>query len=660
MKRFSFLLFVLFFIYTGSLFSQNQILLSDKEISKLLNTHKLKDENKKKIYIHEIYRDNNSLIPEELKGTYFVFFSSPALIDKSTKEKISSPLVYVKNQNDNQIIDILRIENGTTFSPYYESQSKYGNEYIKFDSKGRAFISVAQYSTRKYGVLMYSPVTNSKKFFPLPCIDYKVFDFEISEDGKHLIIQSQNDKDDWHPRNVFIYDTTTSNPPEQFFEHDISTTSLIHYRSNDQSFCFIAYYYLEPELCGTYVIHNKNGVYSKETSTYYSSLVYGEDIINFEKPLLYMDKQSEKLYAATYANHYLDINSDIFELSINNDNLNFNPSIELSGITIHAKSYDGREILMAQTPLGIRINGTDNQIYTLSNEQIKAYQNEEEYQKALNTELLKNGRLGSSISLLKIKYRQILFALGIFLVIVITALIFLIILYIKSKNKKNLKLEQKQILQIQEEEKAKISRDIHDTVVQDLRAIRVQAESIETQNSISQKRLIEDITNCIVKMRNICYNLTPAELATHSEGDNSKIELISIIDTLCRQFYTKTKIPCSIQIEENLEFPTFKKEVSTNIVRVFQEILNNIEKHSYATKTSVLVRSKTENDKRYLVIFVIDDGVGCDLKELEKSKRKNHFGMQNMKDRMQQIGAQIEFFSMPDEGMKIKLTIAIE
>lgn len=659
MKK-SLFIFLMIFINVSSVFSHNQILLSNKEIAKLINAPKLVDKNNKKIYIHEIYRNNNILSPEESKGTYFVFFTPPALIDKSTKETISSSLIYVENQKDNQIIDFLKIDNGDHFSPYYESQSKYGNEYIKFDSNGRVFISVGNYFTKQFGVLMFSPWDYSKKFFPIPYSDYKVFDFEITDDGKYLIIQSQNDNNNFRPRNLFIYDTNTTNPPEQFFEHDITNTSLIHYKSSDQTFCFFAYYDLEPELCGTYVIHKNENGYSKQSTTYYSSSNFGKDIIYFENPLLYIDKQNNTLYAASYFKYSSFSNSPIYELSINKDKIDFTIPVDLQNISIHAKSVDVQECLMAQTPLGIRINSANNQIYTLSNKHLKHYQDEEEYQNALNNELLENGKTKSLVNLLKIKYKWIFICLVFILCLVVSALIVFIILYIKSKSTKNYKLEQQQILQIQEDEKSKISRDIHDTIVQDLRAIRVQAERIETTDKISQSRLIEEITNCIVKMRNICYNLTPAELATHNDGDNSKIELISIIDTLCRQFYTKTKIPCSIQIEENLEFPTFKKEVSTNIVRVFQEILNNIEKHSYATKTSVLVRSKSEAEKKYLVIFVIDDGVGCDLNEVEKLKRKNHFGMQNMKDRMQQIGAQIEFFSMPNEGMKIKLTIAIE
>lgn len=243
--------------------------------------------------------------------------------------------------------------------------------------------------------------------------------------------------------------------------------------------------------------------------------------------------------------------------------------------------------------------------------------------------------------------------LGVFAILIIVFYIITKVLRIRTKNLPT----QKQILRIQEEEKAKISREIHDTIVQDIRAIRLEADSIKTDDLEHKNRVVDDITQCIIKMRNICYNLTPAELMSHEEGDSARIELISIIDTLCQQFSVKTHIQCSLQIENNLEYPSFSKEVSTNVVRVFQEILTNIEKHSYATKTTVLVRSKEENNQKYLVIFVIDDGVGCDPVEFKSKRLKKHFGIRNMQERIRSIDGKIEFFSAPDEGMKVVLSI---
>ena len=237
---------------------------------------------------------------------------------------------------------------------------------------------------------------------------------------------------------------------------------------------------------------------------------------------------------------------------------------------------------------------------------------------------------------------------------ILVALLVLIVIIILLRQFKKQKLYRKKILQIQEEEKAKISREIHDTVVQDLRAIRIEAEAIKSDDLLQKNRVVEDITKCIIKMRNICYDLTPAELADALMKDDDGIDLISIIETLCKQFTTKTNIDCSIQLDKSLTYPQFKKNTCVNVVRVFQEILNNISKHSYATKVTVLIKPPAEN---YLTIFVIDDGVGCKIEKLDSKNLKNHFGIRNMRERMSSIDSKIDFFSSPDEGMKVVLKI---
>ena len=240
---------------------------------------------------------------------------------------------------------------------------------------------------------------------------------------------------------------------------------------------------------------------------------------------------------------------------------------------------------------------------------------------------------------------------------ILCGLLLVIVIIIILRQFKKQKLYRKKVSQIQEVEKAKISREIHDTVVQDLRAIRIEAEAIQTDDTNQKSRVVEDITKCIIKMRNICYDLTPAELADAMMKDEDGIDLISIIETLCKQFTTKTNIDTSIQIDKSITYPVLDKTTCLNVVRVFQEILNNINKHSYATKVIVLIKPPAEN---YLTIFVIDDGIGCKIEALNPKNLKNHFGIRNMRERMSFIGGTVDFFSSPDEGMKVVLKIKTE
>jgi signal transduction histidine kinase len=244
----------------------------------------------------------------------------------------------------------------------------------------------------------------------------------------------------------------------------------------------------------------------------------------------------------------------------------------------------------------------------------------------------------------------IIFFVVIFLCIVELAIIFIILS--KKFNQHLSKKDKKFIFKIQEDERSKLSRDIHDSVVQNIRAIRLDTEMLNVvpESETKKQRVIEEMTNVISLLRNICYNFRPAELSVQTENT----ELISIIDTLCQQFIARTKIPCHIQIQKDFVPPKMDTEKSTNIVRVIQEALANIEKHSYATNVQVVIQSEGE-DTKTLVIFIIDDGIGCEVSKLGKSKM--NFGIRNMRDRIAAAGGEIEFFSVPDEGLSVQLRI---
>lgn len=655
MKKF-FLLFIISIAFLFPAFSQNRILLTDEQSAKLLNAPKLLDSSNKKINIQEIYRCSNVYVPENLRGTYFFFSSMQKLTDGTSGETFYSSAVYVENDADCTTVDFLKLDKDIALLPARNLNTAKESDFLKFDSYGNAFCPAINTNTQCHGVAVFYPGSGITKFFPLPVFELAVQDFEISDDGRWLLINggmSDHMKEAKPEKsNLYLYDTFSVSEPETLFPFKKDYISQIRFNSADNCFYFLCFYKDDARDTGICVLSQKNGKYSPENLMIFPAKEQGLSFFDFQNAVLVKDYTNQKLYASDCLSGK---ESSVYEIIRDKDRISFAIPNNLGRVLVKKQTQKPDEHLIGQNVLGIYIR-SDSIIHILRNGHLTSYKNEAEYEKILEQAMREN---------VKIKERpetmpgKMIFVLVILIFVLLVAVVVFVILIRTIRNNKK-GLDQKQILRIQEEEKARISRDIHDTVVQDLRAIRVEAESLQTSDSVTRGRLVDDITNCIVKMRNICYSLTPAELATAGEADGSKVELIYIIDTLCRQFYTKTKIPCSIQTQENFVPPVFEKDVCANVVRVFQEILSNIEKHSYATKVTVLVRTMTENDKKYCVIFVIDDGVGCNLNELKTKKRQNHFGMQNMKDRMKHIGSSIEFFSMPDEGMKVKLTIEIQ
>ncbi len=216
---------------------------------------------------------------------------------------------------------------------------------------------------------------------------------------------------------------------------------------------------------------------------------------------------------------------------------------------------------------------------------------------------------------------------------------------------------------VEEKIRSEISSDIHDSVVQDIRAVRLDVERLKVQKESEdlQQAAVKNLTDCIKKMRDICYSLNPAEIA-NAELKGAKVDVISVVQTLCEQFSEKTKIPFQLDLEQNLSSAFLKKEEASYVSRIVQEILSNIQKHSFATKFTLLIRQKEDEkqDGKILSFIIIDDGVGCDINALSKKNMKTHFGMRNMKLFAKAAGAKIEFLSAADEGMQVRLSIKIE
>ncbi|MCQ2613218.1 MAG: histidine kinase [Treponemataceae bacterium] len=244
---------------------------------------------------------------------------------------------------------------------------------------------------------------------------------------------------------------------------------------------------------------------------------------------------------------------------------------------------------------------------------------------------------------------------------VLVLIVVILLLWIGHlSNKSNqLKKDKKFIFGIQEAERGKISRDIHDSIIQDIRSIRLKTELLKTdeETEATKNDVIRLATDCVIKLRNICYNLTPAELTTHEDGNNAQIELVSIIQSIVLQFIERTHVPCKVKIDENFTYPVLDKETSQNLFRIIQEALTNIEKHSYATDCQIWIRNSNMEEKTGMAVFISDDGIGCDLKSVRKNRSKIHFGLQNIIERAKLIGATVDFQSEPGHGFEISIRI---
>ena len=251
-----------------------------------------------------------------------------------------------------------------------------------------------------------------------------------------------------------------------------------------------------------------------------------------------------------------------------------------------------------------------------------------------------------------------------------------ILLYIIFRNYEKRKKEAKQLgiysdfmIKGMESERTRISKEIHDTILQDLKVLSLKTELLDTDSVKDEKQkaelkaeLISQTNLCIKRLRSICNNLTPVEFKNQKKNTNG---FIIALQSMTEQFMDRTKTNCILKIQDELDISSLTLEQTINIFRIIQEALNNVEKHAEATNVSVIITNNQvgegEHSQKFLKIFITDNGKGFDSRIFQDNTFSyGHFGLYNMKERAKDSGAEIDIISEAGEGTEIKLEVPLK
>jgi len=233
-----------------------------------------------------------------------------------------------------------------------------------------------------------------------------------------------------------------------------------------------------------------------------------------------------------------------------------------------------------------------------------------------------------------------------FVIVITLLMLFLSYLYFSKKRaqyNEHMSLAfSRDIIKGMESEKQRISKELHDTVAQDLWRLSFQIENKEIANE--QRAIIQ-------KIRNICDSLVPPDFKRRG--------LINALESLCYNFEKSTGIECKIKIQENLTLDSMNIDKQLQCFRIAQECLANIEKHSNASEASVLVY---KNSKEALVICVCDNGIGFSAPNRDSCERfrsRGHIGFWGMYERAASINGILTAEGEKGEGVMITLQIPL-
>ncbi len=211
-----------------------------------------------------------------------------------------------------------------------------------------------------------------------------------------------------------------------------------------------------------------------------------------------------------------------------------------------------------------------------------------------------------------------------------------------------------QLIRIQEDERQRIARDLHDNVAQDLSSIVINMETlfdghalIEPQVRQRSDAVAEVVRGAIASVRDIAYGLRPPAL--------DQLGLTLAIKRLCEETSSRTGVDIeffAIGID-NLSLD-FDSEI--NIYRMVQEAIGNMGKHAKATKATVRLIKSHPN----LLVRVEDNGRGFLVeKRRAEALEEKRMGLRSMEERARLIGGSMEIQSLVDSGTRIIFTIPI-
>lgn len=198
-------------------------------------------------------------------------------------------------------------------------------------------------------------------------------------------------------------------------------------------------------------------------------------------------------------------------------------------------------------------------------------------------------------------------------------------------------------------ERNRLARDLHDAVTQTLFSSSLIAEVLpkiwERNREEGMKRLEElrQMTRgALAEMRTLLFELRPATLVEAPLGD--------LLRQLSEAVTGRARIPVSLEVKGTAKLPP---EVKIVFYRITQEALNNIAKHSGASKAAIVLNANEDEQLGVLVanLTISDDGKGFD----PGSVTSEHFGIGIMRERAESAGAKLKVTSEPGSGTVIEL-----
>lgn len=216
-----------------------------------------------------------------------------------------------------------------------------------------------------------------------------------------------------------------------------------------------------------------------------------------------------------------------------------------------------------------------------------------------------------------------------------------------------LQLLSRQFLSAQEEERKKISRELHDVIAQTLFSISVRLAALKRKAAVGAKDMERSITETLELMEKavdvvhqFARELRPTVL--------DDLGLIPALQSFMKGFKEATGIHVSLAA-----FADAEEVLGDNRIvfyRVTQEALTNISRHARATRAEVTIRKLGD----HVCLTIRDNGKGFSAKREFNVKKNKRLGLLGMRERLEMVGGSFAIQSIPGKGTIVTASIPLQ
>ena len=256
------------------------------------------------------------------------------------------------------------------------------------------------------------------------------------------------------------------------------------------------------------------------------------------------------------------------------------------------------------------------------------------------------------------------FIIGVSIVVVLFIAAIFIIYYLNSRNKELLLVQEQQkaneeiyelmfeqqgkIESAKTEEKSRIAMELHDGILNNIYAVRLNLEFInkkaDDESIAKRKEFIKELQNVESEIRGVSHDLSRNALFNQEQSFENMLSFM--ITSQKNTFDTEFEA----EIDPAIDWEEMTNVCKVNVYRIIQESLQNINKYSHASVAKVKI-DKTGSD---VSIVVTDNGKGFD-----PEKAKGGIGLKNLKKRADALNGKLQIKSQPGKGAEVQVLFPV-